>query len=88
MITKEEYLKAKAIVNKYEEKVKKSHSVIKPKIKKGEIVRTTKGCRFNGGFVGTVVGFCTWGEYPAVKVRKSVGNRIVVCLAKNLVRCQ
>lgn len=86
MITKKQYLEAKAIVTKYEEKVKKGYSVIRPKIKKGELVRTTKGCRFKGVFSGTVVGFCTWGGFPAVKVRKSVGNRIVVCLAKNLVR--
>lgn len=86
MITKKEYLKAKSIVTKYEENIKKIHSIVKPKIKKGELVRTTKGCRFKGGFVGTVVGFCTWGEYPAVKVRKCVNKRIVVCLAKNLVK--
>jgi len=86
MATKKEYLKAKAIVSKYEKMLKKIHSTVKPKIKIGEIVRTTKGCRFNGGFIGTVVGFCTWGEYPAVKVRKLISKRIVVCLAKNLVR--
>jgi len=87
MITKKQYLEAKATVTEYEENLKKAHRVIRPKIKKGELVRTTKGCRFKGGFSGTVVGLCTWGEFPAVKVRKSVGNRIVVCLAKNLVRC-
>jgi hypothetical protein len=86
MITKKQYLEAKAIVTKYEKMVSKIRLTSNPKIKKGQLVKTTKGCRFKGGFVGTVVGFCTWGEFPAVKVRKSVDNRIVICLAKNLVR--
>lgn len=87
MVTKKQYLEAKAIVTKYEEMFNKIRLTVTENIKKGELVRTTKGCRFKGGFSGTVVGFCTWGEFPAVKVRKSVDNRIVVCLAKNLVRC-
>ncbi|MBK7362769.1 MAG: hypothetical protein IPJ01_10775 [Micavibrio sp.] len=86
MITKKEYLKAKSIVTKYEEMVNKIHLTVSPNFKKGQLVKTTKGCRFKGGFVGTVVGLCTWGEYLAVKVRKRTDKRIVVCLAKNLVK--
>ena len=50
-----------------------------------DIVRTKCGGRLHGEgpFTGTVVGFSTWKNYPAVNVKKSNG-KIVQCLLKNL----
>jgi len=59
-----------------------NNSALKP----GDFVRTTKGCRINGPFSGTIVSIGhKWGRYPAVKVRKQSG-KIVLCLQKNIVK--
>ncbi len=86
MISKKEYEQALKIVKEYEEQVKKNSKESK-KFKLKDVVMTTKGCRQKGGFAGIVVGFGTWKEYPAVKVRKNSDGRTVMCLAKNLVKC-
>lgn len=89
MITKKQYNEAQIVVAKYEAQLKQAIVSRRNgiKFKRGERVRTTKGCRIKKyGFEGVVVGKCMWGEYPAVKVKKDEG-RIVVCLAKNLVHC-
>ena len=89
MITVKQYKEAKAIVEKYEAqqaKIKKENrnSV---KLKIGDKVTTKKGCRMSRTkLTGKVVGFGSWGEYPAVKVKKDDNNRIVMCLKKNLIK--
>lgn len=89
MITKKEYNEAKAIVEQYEAqqaKIKKDNrNSIKLKI--GDKVTTTKGCRMSKTkLTGKVVGFGSWSEYPAVKVRRNDTNRVVMCLKKNLIK--
>lgn len=88
MVTKKEYIKAKEIVAKYEEQRAKAKKETKSiKLKKGDSVTTKKGCRMSTvKLTGKVTGFCTWGEYEAVKVKKDGDGRTVICLKKNLVK--
>lgn len=74
MVTKKEYEKALKIVKLYEEQLKENSKEAK-KFKLKDVVMTTKGCRIKGGFAGIVVGFGTWMEFPAVKVRKNSNGR-------------
>lgn len=90
MITKSQYEKAKMIVEQYELQRKRILEKFDKKFRKGDYVKTTKGCRSNGIFYGHIVGFTKWRDYPAIKVKKEssefTGRRIVTCLAKNLIK--
>ena len=52
----------------------------------GSMVRTTKGCRFQGPSGGEVVKYGTWRDYIGVWVRKAGTDKVRMYLAKNLVR--
>jgi len=90
MITLKEYKQAKKIVDEYEMQSKIVLDNNHKNLRKGDYVKTTKGCRFNGIFFGHIVGFTKWRNYHAVKVKKEssefTNRRIVICLAKNLIK--
>jgi hypothetical protein len=89
MISRKKYLEAKKIVDQYEAEQLNKPTVIGNcgDFEIGMKVRTTKGCQYKGAFSGEVVGFGKWSDYDAVKVKKNTDGRIVMCLAKNLLRC-
>lgn len=49
----------------------------------GDYVWSKKGCRVNGPTGGRVVGFTTWRDYDATKVRKA-DKSVRIFLTKNL----
>lgn len=61
-------------------------------MKKGDKVRTKKGCRINGPFEGIVLGFSTgysyrFGVMPTAKIKKTTNihqKEIVYCFVHNL----
>jgi hypothetical protein len=55
------------------------------KIKIGDTVTTNKGCRISKKKAkGKVIGFTTWRQYEAVKIKKHNG-KIVIILLQNIV---
>ncbi len=85
MISHKKYLDAKKIVDQYENEQFLQLSLNVGDFKIGDKVKTVKGCRIKGAFNGIVIGFGKWSNYDAVKVRKEINNKIVMCLTKNLV---
>lgn len=51
----------------------------------GDYVWSTKGCRVNGPTGGRIIGWTTWRDYPAARVRKA-DKSVVTFLEKNLTK--
>ena len=52
-------------------------------LEKGSYVWSKKGCRVNGPTGGRIVGFTTWRNYEAAKVKKA-DKSVRIFLLKNL----